>query len=231
MENFKIYNRFSYKYRLLYCLMINCYRNYYADNKFNGKILVIGTCRKELIKNYDKLYYTIQKYRKEDIVTLKKFICFYDKQLKLLFDKIDDKNISYEQIINDIKREYITNRGIYQKFQYSYGKTKIPKDKNIIFMELSDIGNVYDKYLIRDMFIPEEFSFGKENNNKVNELCRMIRIYVKDIIRTKDILLKNNANQPDFLSLSIFLNSSNGLDIEDEVIKQLPLTELDEEDV
>ena len=91
MEDFRIYDRFSYKYRLLYCLMLNYYRNFYADNKFKGKVLVIGTCRKEWIKNYDKLYCTIQKYRKEDILTLKKFICFYDKQLKLLFDKLEDK--------------------------------------------------------------------------------------------------------------------------------------------
>ena len=230
MDDFRIYDRWSYKYRLLYCLMINYYRNHYADNKFKGKILVIGTCRKELIKNYDKLYYTIKKYRKEDILTLKKFICFYDNQLQLLFEKIDDKDISYEKVINDIKNEYIDSKSIYRKLKYNRDNTKLPQDKNIIFIELNDVDNILEKHLIRDMFIPENFSLEDNNNNNANELCRIIRLYVNNIRKTKEILARNNAAQTEFLSLSVFLNSSDGLDMEDEVYNQLRIPELVEED-
>ena len=139
MNDFRIYDRFSYKYRLLYCLMLNYYRNYYADNKFKGKVLVIGTNRKELIKNYERLYTTIEKYRKEDIITLRKFRCFYDKQLTLLFEKLDDKNIKYETIINDIKEEYIPSKSIYKKLKFGYDNSRFPQEKNVIFMELSDV--------------------------------------------------------------------------------------------
>ena len=228
MEDFRIYDRFSYKYRLLYCLMLNCYRNYYADNKFKGKVLVIGTNRKELIKNYERLYTTIKKYRREDILTLKKFICFYDKQLKLLFEKLDEKNIKYEKIINDIKEEYIPSKSIYKKLKFGYDNSRFPQDKNIIFMELGDVERIYEKYLIRDIFIPEDFSLDDKSSNDANSLCRVIELYVKDIRKTKEILSINNTNEIEFLTLSIFLNTSNGLKIEDEVINQLPLIEYDE---
>lgn len=231
MDDFKIYDRFSYKYRLLYCLMLNYYRNYYADNKFKGKVLVIGTCRKELIKNYDKLYTIIQKYRKEDILTLKKFICFYDKQLKLLFDKLDDKNIDYGQFINNIKKEYTTNKSIYMKLKYGCDNSKFPQDKNIIFMELDDTDRIFEKHLIRDIFIPEDFSLEDKESNDVNKLCRIIKIFALSIRKTKEILLRNNAKETEFLSLSIYLNTTDGLNIEDEVYAQLRLIEpeIDEE--
>lgn len=230
MDDFRIYDRFSYKYRLLYCLMLNYYRNFYADNKFKGKVLVIGTCRKELIKNYDKVYYIIQKYKKEDIITLKKFICFYDNQLKLLFDKLDDKNIDYEQFINNIKKEYISSKSIYRKLKFGYDNSKLPQDKNIIFMELNDTDKIQEKHLIRDIFIPESFSLEDKENNNTNELCRVLKLFVLSIRKTKEILIKNNANKTDFLSLSIFLNTPDGLDIEDEIHNLLRITELNEDE-
>ena len=230
MDDFRIYDRFSYKYRLLYCLILNYYRNYYADNKFKGKVLVIGTCRKELIREYDKLYYTIQKIRKEDITTLKKFICFYDKQLKLLFERLDNKGICFEQIIKSIKKEYIPDKSIYKKSRLGYDYAKLPVDKNIIFMELGDADRISEKYLIRDMFVPEPFSLQNNDNNNANDLCRIIRLYVKDIWNSKEILSRNNANETEFLSLSVFMNSSDGLDMEDEVYNQLRIPELDEDD-
>ena len=43
-------------------------------------------------------------------------------------------------------------------------------------------------------------------------------------------LLRNNANETEFLSLSVFLNTPNGLNIEDEVISQIRLSEPDEDE-
>lgn len=230
MDDFRIYDRFSYKYRLLYCLMLNYYRNFYADNKFKGKVLVIGTCRKELIKNYDKLYSTILKYKKEDIITLKKFICFYDNQLKLLFDKLDDKSIDYEQLINNIKKEYTPNKSIYRKLKFGCDNSKFPLDKNIIFMELNDTDRIFEKHLIRDIFIPESFSLEDDTGNDTDALCRIIKLFVLSIRKTKEILLRNNASETEFLSLSVFLNTTNGLNIEDEVISQIKISEPDEDE-
>ena len=80
------------------------------------------------------------------------------------------------------------------------------------------------------MFIPENFSLEDNNNNNANELCRIIRLYVNNIRKTKEILVRNNAAETEFLSLSVFLNSSDGLDMEDEVYNQLRIPELVEED-
>ena len=118
MDEFKVYSRLSYKYRLLYCLILNYYRGYYADNKLKSKVLVLCTTKKELTENYDLLYSTIKDFKTEDIITLRKFITFYDKQLKQLFENIDDKGIRYGTIIKDIKQEYTSNKSVYKKYRY-----------------------------------------------------------------------------------------------------------------
>ena len=51
MDEFKVYSRLSYKYRLLYCLILNYYRGYYADNKLKSKVLVLCTTKKELTES------------------------------------------------------------------------------------------------------------------------------------------------------------------------------------
>lgn len=217
MELFKTYDRFNYKYRLLYCLMLNYYRNNYADNKFKGKILVICSCKKELIKNYDKIYFTIKRFKSQDIETLKKFISEYDFQLKKLFDKLDNKNISYEKIIRDLKKEYIQSKSTYKQYWGKESYNVLPEDKNIIFMEQCSVENIYNKYLVRDIFIPEYYSMDDSKAQSSRSLCYPIECFVRDIMKTKDILKINNADEPEFLSLSVFIDSDNSLDIEDEI--------------
>lgn len=217
MNDYKIYYRYSYKYRLLYCLMINYYRSYYANIKFKSNVLVLGTCKKELMKSYDEIYTTISNFTVYDIITLKKFISFYDNQLKDLFENLENKNISYGRIISDIKKAYVPNKGTYLQCKYSESYKKLPKDKSIVFMELKDSEQVNKKYLIRDIYIPEYFSIDDKNANDAESLCYTLRLYVKEFIKSKDILKENNISETDFMTLSIFLNSDNGLLIEDEL--------------
>lgn len=217
MELFKTYDRFDYKYSLLYCLMLNYYRNNYADNKFNGKVLVICSCKKELINNYDKIYSTIQKFKPRDIDTLRKFISKYDEQLKVLFNNLDNKNIGYKKIINDLRNEYIPTKSKYIQYWNMNSSNKLPQDKNIIFMEEHDAQNIYDKYLVRDIFIPEYYSMNDPTAQSGSSLSYLLGYFVKEIMKTKSILKLNNADEQEFLSLSVFINSDNSLDIEDEI--------------
>lgn len=221
MDEFKIYSRLSYKYRLLYCLMLNYYRGYYADNKLKSKVLVLCTTKKELTESYDLLYSTIKEFKAEDIITLRKFITFYDKQLKQLFENIDDKGIKYGTIIKDIKQEYTPNKSVYKKYKYNGDSEKIPKDINVVFMQLNDADAISNRHLIRDIFIPQHISLNNDIDSNCNELCRVIRIYVKELMKTKSILKNNNATETDFLSLNIFLDSNDDVAIEDEVLNNL----------
>lgn len=218
MDEFKVYDRFSYKYRLLYCLMLNYYRNRYADNKFKGKIMVVGSCKKELIRSYDEFYSTLKNFTQEDIKILRRFISSYDEQLKMLFSKIHEKHISYKSIINDIKEEYTVNQSMYYQFSYRENTKKVPNDINVIFIEMSEIGRLLDKHVFREIFIPEYYSLSDKNANNGSTLCYAMKSLVKEIYKTKEVLNSNNAQETDFLSLSIYLNSYDGLDIEDEII-------------
>lgn len=221
MEEFKIYSRLSYKYRLLYCLMLNYYRGYYADNKLKSKVLVLCTTMKELTQSYDMLYSTVQAFTTEDIITLKKFTSIYDKQLKQLFEKIDNNNIKYGTIIKDIKREYIPSKSIYMKCRYSNNSEEISSYINIIFMQLSDANIIPNRYLIRDIFIPQHIPLNNDIGSACKELCHVLLTYVKEIKRIKNILKSNNATETEFLSLNVFLDSDDALDIEDEVLSNL----------
>ena len=97
-------------------------------------------------------------------------------------------------------------------------------------MELNDTDRIFEKHLIRDIFIPENFSLEDDDGNDTAALCRIIKLFVLSIRKTKEILLRNNANETEFLSLSVFLNTPNGLNIEDEVISQIRLSEPDEDE-
>lgn len=97
-------------------------------------------------------------------------------------------------------------------------------------MELNDTDRIFEKHLIRDIFIPESFSLEDDTGNDTDALCRIIKLFVLSIRKTKEILLRNNASETEFLSLSVFLNTTNGLNIEDEVISQIKISEPDEDE-
>ena len=88
-------------------------------------------------------------------------------------------------------------------------------------MQLNDADEIPNRHLIRDIFIPQNISLNNEIGSVYNELCRVILIYVKELMKTKSILKSNNATETDFLSLNIFLDTNNAVAIEDEVLNNL----------
>ena len=216
MDNFKTYGRFTSKYRLLYCLLLNYYRSYYANNKFKSKILVLGKDKKELMECYDEIYSTIREFKVEDLFTLRKFISWTDKQLKQLFANLDNEGISFAKIIEDIKSEYIPSKSEYKKYKVGESEWSLKPNKNLAFIETSDATNITNKHLVREIFIPTPFTLADLKDGK-SILGYILYTYAKEILKTKSILKNNNAHETDFLSLSIFINSNAGLDLEDKI--------------
>lgn len=216
MDDFKTYGRFTSKYRLLYCLLLNHYRSYYANNKFKGKILVLGKDKKELMECYDEIYSTIREFKVEDLLTLRKFISWTDKQLKQLFANLDNEGISFAKIIEDIKSEYIPSKSEYKKYKVGESEWSLKTNKNLVFIETNDAVYITNKHLVREIYVPTIFTSHTLNEDKSN-LAYTLHKYVKEILKTKSILKNNNAHETDFLSLSIFINSDAGLDLEDKI--------------
>ncbi len=224
MNELNIYNRWNYKYRLLYCLILNYYRNHYADNKFKGKVLVLCTSKKRLTDEYDKLYSTIRCFTVEDVKTLNKFIGHHDKELKKLFENLEEHSIYFDSLIKGIKEEYTPERATYK--ECIYGDVEhFEGGKNIIFINFEDVSLIYDKHLVREMFIPEHFSIRKNSNSNCNELCRILTKYTREITKTKDILKSNNASETEYLSLNVFINSEDSMAFIDEVEERLTISD------
>lgn len=219
MNDFDVYDRLPYKLRLLYCLMLNYYRNYYSNRKMAGKVLVLSTSRKMVIYNFQKMYYTISHFQKKDILTLKKFTTFYDKQLKQLFTEIDNKNIGYNKVIKDIKREYTPYKSLYINLPKK-SLVKIPQENNIIFMEFYNSDNIYDKHLIKEVFIPERFELDYDKY-PIRTLIKSVEVYIRETKKAKEVLESASSTGLEFINLSIFLNSNSELEICDEIIGDL----------
>ena len=82
-------------------------------------------------------------------------------------------------------------------------------------MKLDDAENLNEKFLIREIFVPEKFEL--DSDCPVDLLCSVIGKYVKEVVKTMKVLSANNVSEIEFPSLSIFMNSDNGLDIADRV--------------
>ena len=214
MDNFNIYSAMNWKYRLLYCLMLNYYKKYYTKNRFNGRILVVCTTQKELMTNYESIYSYVKRFREEDIKTLNKFIPRNDNQLKELYDKVESRCTCLSDLLDGIKKEYVSARGAFVEPR-RHSITNIPKNSNILFLRLDDAENLNEKFLIREIFVPEKFEL--DSDCPVDLLCSVIGKYVKEVIKTMKVLSANNVSEIEFPSLSIFMNSDNGLDIADRV--------------
>lgn len=221
MKNFlEIYYKWNYKYRLLYCLMLNYYRNHYANSKFQGKILVICSNKNELTEAYDQLYSTISSFTADDIEALKKFVDRNDEGLKQLFECLGKQNVYFDTIIEEIKREFVPKRALYKQCVYG-DKETFTNEQNIVFMEFKDVNQLYEKHLVRELFVPEYFNVRKQNNSACNDLCNILTKYSREIIKTKNVLKSNNAIETEFLSLNVFVNSDDGLEFKDEVDRRL----------
>ena len=74
MRTLQLHYKYSYKYKLLYCLLLNYYRRCYSKNKFKGVIAVACFKRPILMNHYEMFFKTINEFTVDDIHTLRKFI-------------------------------------------------------------------------------------------------------------------------------------------------------------
>ena len=219
MRTLQLHYKYSYKHKLLYCLLLNYYRRCYSKNKFKGVIAVACFKRPVLMNHYEMFFKTINEFTVDDIHTLRKFIFKYDDVLKTLFEEMDNNDISYISMLDGIKEIYRKDKSIYCD-SFIYKESMIPKDKNIMFLEIQSLLEVNDKYLIKDIFIPEFCSkFAVKDNS--SSIVTMLIEYTEEFVKMKDTL-KNHSLDIDKLSnLNVFIEIDDGMLLVDEVYESI----------
>ena len=215
MRTLQLHYKYSYKHKLLYCLLLNYYRRCYSKNKFKGVIAVACFKRPILMNHYEMFFKTINEFTVDDIHTLRKFIFKYDDVLKTLFEEMDNNDISYISMLDGIKEIYRKDKSIYCD-SFIYKESMIPKDKNIMFLEIQSLLEVNDKYLIKDIFIPEFCSkFSIKNNS--NSLITMLINYIDEFRKMKEILKVHGIINDNLSNLNLFIETDDGMLLLDEV--------------
>ena len=62
MRTLQLHYKYSYKHKLLYCLLLNYYRRCYSKNKFKGVIAVACFKRPVLMNHYEMFFKTINEF-------------------------------------------------------------------------------------------------------------------------------------------------------------------------
>jgi len=219
MRTLQIHYEYNYKHKLLYCLLLNYYRRYYSKTKFKGVIAVACFKRPSLTNHYEMFYNTIKELTIEDIKTLRKFIYKRDDILETLFEELDNNDISYIKIVNDIKNIYTKDNSMYCDV-FNYEEPSIPKDKNVIFSRIESLNQLYDKYLIKDIFIPEFCSKTTIKSNS-NSIITMLINYINEFRKMKEILKVHGIINDELSNLNLFIETDDGMLLVDEVYEYI----------
>ena len=180
---FKVYNNLDNYYMLLLCILSN-------SQYKNEKILVVSTNKSNLMKDYDFTFKAICNFNVSNLKTLHKF---------------DDTNIynfnnlSYSSIIDRIKRIYNPRSSLYYT-DYECNHNNISDKVKIVFINIEDIEEIYDKYIFNDVIV-----FDSINKDQLLRLSGGMSLIIEDKIRVKKIserLYNINAIMP----LNIFVN-------------------------
>ncbi len=180
---FKVYNNLDNYYMLLLCILSNLQYK-------NEKILVVSTNKSNLMKDYDFTFKAIRNFNVSNLKTLHKF---------------DDTNIynfnnlSYSSIIDRIKRIYNPRSSLYYT-DYECNHNNISDKVKIVFINIEDIEEIYDKYIFNDVIV-----FDSINKDQLLRLSGGMSLIIEDKIRVKKIserLYNINAIMP----LNIFVN-------------------------
>lgn len=215
MRTLQIHYEYNYKHKLLYCLLLNYYRRYYSKLKFKGVIAVACFKRSALMNHYELFYNTIDEFTIEDIHTLRKFVYKRDDILETLFEELGNNDISYIKILDEIKNTYTKDKSMYCD-EFNCEEPSIPKDKNVIFTGIESLIELYDKYLIKDIFIPEFCSkFSIKNNS--NSLITMLINYIDEFRKMKEILKVHGIINDNLSNLNLFIETDDGMLLLDEV--------------
>ena len=221
-DDFNFIYDYNFKYMLLICTLKNYYRKHYATNKFNSKIVMLGSNKRELMTLHDQVLEVINQFTVEDIISLRMF-SHRNKDLKCLFDKIVMKGIDYQEILNGIKKEYKAKPVFLEPKSYSL--MSIPMESNLIFIEFDRAKCLKEKYLVKEIFSSEQIEL---DTSKCSQLCSAVETYIKESTQNKNVLSSNNVLEPEFSKLSVFINSENGMDIWDRITDELKYDFVDE---
>lgn len=195
--------RYDFKNRLLLCLINNYYFKKYENNP-NCKILFISQDKAELMQDYSNIYEMIKKYSISDIYTLKKF---YNKRFKNednIFYKLEKSKISFNALLKNVKREYTEHKSIYFDGVYN---TNIKNEINIVFTTNFSMNNIYNKYLIKDLFLLDVLNKYSLNGNYDKSFIGAIQECLKEYNKVFCIG-KSLFNQNKRMHLNIYIISS-----------------------
>lgn len=157
--------RYDFKNRLLLCLINNYYSKHYENNK-NCKILFISQDKSKLMQNYSTIYELIKNFNVNDIYTLKKFYQGKFREKKNIFTNLKEKEVNYKTLLEGIKNEYKENKSIY--FNRFADSTGVKDSINVIFSTGFSMNSIKNKYLIKDIFILDNLSKYRLQNNYDN---------------------------------------------------------------
>lgn len=215
MRTLQIHYKYNYKHKLLYCLLLNYCRRSYSKTKFKGVIAVACFKRPALMNHYEMFYNTIKELTVDDIKTLRKFVCKRDDILETLFEELDNNDISYIKILDDIKTTYTKDKSLCCD-EFNCEEPSIPKDKNAIFTEIESLIELYDKYLIKDIFIPEFCTKAAIKSNS-SSLITMLINYIEEFRKMKEILRVHGIINDNLSNLNLFIETDDGMLLLDEV--------------
>lgn len=194
--------RYDFKYRLLLCFINNYYSKHYENNK-NCKILFISQEKSKLIQNYSIIYKMVKEFSIDDIYTLKKFYQGKYNEKVNIFTKLKNNNISFNTLLEGIKKEYKENKSIY--FNRLTDSMSVKDNINVIFTTNFSMCNISNMYLVKDIFILDILTKYKLDNNYDTNFISGIKMCLKDYKKVKDIG-NNIYNKGKNIILNLYFN-------------------------
>lgn len=195
---------YDLKNRLLLCLINNYYSRKYENNQ-NCKIVFISQDKAKLMQQYSNIYEMIKNYKVSDIYALKKF---YNKRFKDeddIFRKLEESKINVNVLLKKIQKEYTEHKSIYFD---RLDSSNIKDEINIVFTTNFSMNNIYNKYLIKDVFLLDILNkYGFLDSNYDKSFIGAIQECVKEYNKVFQIG-KTLFNQKKRINLNIYLSGS-----------------------
>lgn len=183
MDYIEFYYTYDYKYRLLLCLLNNYYINKLADKKIKSFVVITALSQNKLMKEYDNIFKIIKKLKVEDLDTLRKFI---SRKKSKIFELFEENNYTDEKIIDELKKDYTIENSSYLK--YYDDENHFDKSIKMVFVENDKLRNIYDKHLVRDIFLSEAYDRRMYQFGKTNHIFGAIIEYITRYKEVKNIV-------------------------------------------
>ena len=157
------------------------------------------------MQQYSNIYEMIKNYKVSDIYALKKF---YNKRYKDeddIFRKLEESKINFNVLLKKIQKEYIERKSIYFD---RLDSSNIKDEINIVFTTNFSMNNIYNKYLIKDLFLLDILNkYGFLDSNYDKSFIGAVHECLKEYNKVFNIG-KNLFNQKKRIHLNIYLSGS-----------------------